>query len=365
MPTHDCTQRLLALFGGTAPVLNAPMAGVTTPAMAAAVCQSGGLGVLAGDFLSPEELAREIAQVRRLTDRPFAVNLRVRDKQGKSQFFDGPEERKKAQAIQRALGDLAVDLGLPEHYAAFDLPDFDAQLSAVIECRVPVVCVAFGGLRETYADALKAAGIAVIGAATSLREAKVMRSAGVDALIVQGAEAGGPRLNFEKSDEASLVGLMSLIGPAARATGLPVVAAGGIMTGAQAAAALAAGAAGIMLGTALVRSDESAAHPAHKAQLPYVDDTGTVLTRVFSGRLTRVIENGLVQALREAGLQDAGYPNTWCAMAPILAVARAADRADLLELAAGQGAQLARTGAARTIIEHLWQQCQTLRENQQ
>ena len=365
MATVDRTQKLLDLFGGTLAVLNAPMAGVTTPAMAAAACEAGGLGVLAGDLLSPEELRREIQELRRLTDRPFAVNLRARDKEGKSQFFDAPEHREKAQALQRALGDLALDLGLSEHYEAAELPDFEAQLAVLLECRVPVVCVSFGGLREAYADALKEAGVVVFGAATSLREAKVMRSAGVDALIMQGAEAGGPRLNFEKSDEASLVGRMSLIGPAARATGLPVIAAGGIMTGEQAAAALAAGAAGVMLGTALLRSDESAAHPAHKAQLAYVDDTGTVLTRVFSGRLTRVVENGFVEAMREAGLADAGYPNTWRAMAPILAAARAADRADLLELAAGQGAQLARTGSVRSIIESIGRQCRSTRESTQ
>lgn len=345
------------IFGGTNPILNSPMPGVTTPEMVAAVCNAGGLGVIAGDFLTPEELSKEIAAVRELTCFPFAVNLRARDKEGKSQYFDGPEDREAARKVQTALGDLAQDLGLPEAYEPARLPDFEAQLDCIIREGVEFVCVSFGGLREVYADKLKEAGITVFGAATTLREVKVMRSAGVAAVIVQGAEAGGPRLNFEAPDDRSLVGLMSLIGPAARASGLPVIASGGIATGKQMAAAFVAGASGVMFGTAFLRSNESAAHPAYKEALAFTPDNGTVLTRVYDGRLARVIDNGLLEAIDDSGLKPASYPNQWKVMAPLAKAAAANDRDDLMPMYAGQGADLARAQPIQDIIDDMNCEC--------
>ncbi len=348
-------QRLTSLWGGTIPLMNAPMPGVTTPEMVAAVSCASGLGVLAADFMSAEELSREIEAVRKLTDKPFAVNLRARDKEGKSQFFDTEVERQTARRFAHAMSDLAVDLGLPADYPPAQLPDFDEQLECILSQDVGFVTVSFGGLREIYADKLKDAGIVTIGAATTLREAKVMRSAGVDAVIVQGAEAGGPRLNFEAADEHSLVGLMNLIGPAARATQLPVVASGGLMTGAQFAAALVAGASGAMLGTALLKSTESAAHPAHQAALEFASDNATVLTRLYDGRWARVLENGLIEAVQDAGLTLAGYPNQWRVAHPLSEAARRNDRDDLMPLYAGQGAELAYRAPCATILENFVQ----------
>lgn len=341
------------MWGGTLPILNSPMPGVTTPEMVAAVSNAGGLGVIAGDFLTPEALAKEIAAVRKLTSAPFAVNLRARDKEGKSQYFDGPEDRERAQKVQTALGDLAQDLGLPQNYEPAQLPDFEAQLDCIIREGVRIVCVSFGGLREVYADKLKEAGVTAFGVATTLREVKVMRSAGVAAVIVQGAEAGGPRLNFEAPDDRSLVGLMNLIGPAARASGLPVIASGGIATGKQMAAAIMAGASGVMLGTALIRSNESAAHPAYKEALAFTPDNGTVLTRVYDGRLARVIDNGLLEAIDDSGLKLASYPNQWKVMAPLAQAAVVNDRDDLMPMYAGQGADLACAKSTKDILNDI------------
>ncbi len=345
--------KLTALWGGTLPLMNSPMAGVTTCEMVAAVSNAGGLGVLAGDFLEPEALKAVVQYTRTLTDRPFAVNLRVRDKEGKSQFFDNDEERAKAQGVARALEDLAVDLGLPQDYAPAALPDFEAQLDCILDLNVGHVCVSFGGLREIYAEKLEKAGVVMIGAATTLREVKVMRSAGVHAVVVQGMEAGGPRLNFEAADDRSLVGLMNLIGPAARACGLPVVASGGIMTGRQLAASLVAGASGAMIGTALLKTPESAAHPAHKEALSFTGDNATVLTRLYDGRLARIVDNAFVGAIEDAGLELAAYPNQWKVMQPLANAARACDRDDLMPMYAGQGAELAQSAPTEAVIARL------------
>ena len=344
---------LTKLWNGTLPVMNSPMAGIATPEMVAAVSNAGGLGVLAGDFLAPPDLECAVLKTRALTDRPFAVNLRARDKEGKSQFFDNEQERAKAQSVARALGDLAVDLGLPEEYAPAQLPDFEAQLDCVLTLGVGHVCVSFGGLREVYAEMLEKAGVVMIGAATTLREVKVMRSAGVNTVVVQGAEAGGPRLNFEASDENSLVGLMNLIGPAARASGLPVVASGGIMTGRQMAASLMAGASGVMIGTALLKSSESKAHPSHKEALSFTGDNATVLTRLYDGRLARVVDNAFIGAIADAGLNLAGYPNQWKVMYPLAEAARSCDRDDLMPMYAGQGSDLAQNAPTQTIVARM------------
>lgn len=347
-------------FALTVPILNAPMAGVTTPQMAAAVSQAGGLGVLAADWSSPETIEQDVRKLRALTDRPFAVHVRVRDKTVAGCYVDTPEARQTARRVARALSELAHDCGLPQDYELESLPAFDAQLQTIMDLQVPVVSVGFGGLQERYAEALEQKGIAVIAAATSLREAKVQRAAGACAVVMQGMEAGGPRLNFEREASDTLVGLMSLIGPAARATGLPVIAAGGIMTGAQMAAALMAGASAVMLGTALLRTPESAAHPAHKAMLPMLGDTSTALSATLSGRLTRLVPNALIEAMQQAQLPNAGYPCQAMAMEPILRAARTCDRDDLIEMAAGQGAPLARSAPTHEIVSEIARQCRAL-----
>jgi len=340
-----------AVFGVDAPVMNAPMAGVTTPQMAAAVAMAGGLGVLAGDLLTPEELQQEIRAFKDLSSAPFAVNLRVPPK--------NPSDAG-ARELHDALTPLMEQLGLPTDYQPAELPDFEAQIEVLLAEEVPVVCTSFGGLREIYAEKFEARGVTMMGAATCLKEAKVLRSAGCQAIIVQGAEAGGPRLNFEVADDQSLIGLSALIGPAARATKRLVVASGGIATGAQMAAGLVAGASGCMVGTLLLRSPESAAHPMHKDILQYMSDSSLELTRTFSGRLARVVPNGLVEALNEAGVKPAQYPAHLRVMLPILRAAVTQDRDDLIEMSAGQSACYAPFGSTQAIIEKLVAECRNV-----
>ena len=340
-----------AVFGVDAPVMNAPMAGVTTPQMAAAVARAGGLGVLAGDLLAPEALQQEIRAFKALSAAPFAVNLRVPPKN---------PSHAGARELHDALTPLMGQLGLPTEYKPAALPDFDAQLEVLLAEEVPVVCTSFGGLREVYAEKFEARGVTMMGAATCLKEAKVLRSAGCQAIIVQGAEAGGPRLNFEVTDDQSLIGLAALIGPAARATRRLVVASGGIATGAQMAAGFAAGASGCMVGTLLLRTPESAAHPMHKDILQFMSDSSLELVRTFSGRLTRVVPNGLVEALREAGVKSAQYPAHLMVMLPILRAALAQDRDDLIEMSAGQSACYAPFGSTQAIIEKLVDECRNV-----
>ena len=337
------TAQFRETFGVAHALMNAPMADIAGPALAAAVSNAGGLGILAADFMTPEETAAAVKEVRGLTDRPFAVNVRSPAR--------GAFDEKGAAETEEAFEALKADLGCAG--VRFSLPDFEKQLDVLIALKVPAVSVTFGGLREVYAEKLTAAGIRMIAAATTLREVKVMRSAQAHCIVVQGIEAGGPRLNFEVADTEAQVGLMSLIGPAARVSNVPVAASGGIMTGRQAAAALMLGAGAVQAGTA----PESGAHPAHKRALQFASDSTTRLTRVASGRLTRVIANGLVEAAEEARADRAAYPAQLSVMRPVEVAARRENRDDLMEFACGQGACEARALPAAKIAEKLIREC--------
>lgn len=341
------TAQFRETFGVAHALMNAPMADIAGPALAAAVSNAGGLGILAADFMTPEETAAAVKELRGLTDRPFAVNVRSPAR--------GAFDEKGAAETEEALEALKADLGCAG--VRFSLPDFEKQLDVLIALKVPAVSVTFGGIREVYAEKLTAAGIRMIAAATTLREVKVMRSAQAHCIVVQGIEAGGPRLNFEVADTEAQVGLMSLIGPAARVSNVPVAACGGIMTGRQAAAALMLGAGAVQAGTVFLAAPESGAHPAHKRALQFASDSTTRLTRVASGRLTRVIANGLIEAAEEARADRAAYPAQLSVMRPVEVAARRENRDDLMEFACGQGACEARALPAAKIAEKLIREC--------
>lgn len=343
------TARFLELTGVRLPVMNAPMSAVSGPEMAAAVSRAGGLGVLAGDELSAQELAQTIDEVRRLagSDARFAVNIRV--PRAKPATVD---ELALQEKMLQALEDLAVQLGVKPGTLE-RLPDFDAQFDVLVEKRVPIVSAAFGGLREEYDERLKQAGLLWMGTACTLREAKVLRAAGADMVVVQGIEAGGPRLNFEADDSEASLGLHVLAAHAARATQLPVIASGGVGTPEQAFAALAAGASAVMAGSILLRTHESRASSNFKALLPLMSDISMRPTRCFNGRLTRVYPTDLVQALEESGLTFAPYPLQREVMLPLLRAAQKLGRDDLACLPVGQMGMLAREESVQRALERL------------
>lgn len=345
--TIERSKRLCEQLAIEVPLFSAPMAGASTPALAAAFSNAGGLGFLAGDLLSPSEIERQVQETRKLTEKPFGVNLRVppRDR----------GERAYAEKVAYALSDLRKELGLPEkvNLDAFVEPDFEAQLEALLDCGVKVAGVSFGGYREVYEERLHKAGVFILGAATTLREAKVQRAAHADAVILQGFEAGGPRLYFESEAEESAVGLSVLLSGASRALRLPLVAAGGISTKAGAAAALVAGASGVMVGSAAVASPESGVPDLMKKSMMAASDTSTTLTDLFSGRLERVMRNGLAEALSRAGVKSAGYPYARYIMMDIMEAAAKAGRADLLRMPVGQGGNVFACRSARVIADEL------------
>jgi nitronate monooxygenase len=346
-----------ARFELRVPLVQAPMAGgATTPAMVAAVSNAGGLGFLAAAALSPEKIASEVAAIRALTDRPFGVNLFALEPAAPA----APDEATVRRALD-AIDPLRADLGLPpgrplERYA----PDFRAQLETLIELRVPVASFTFGLLSVADVARLHATGLYVIGTATHVAEGIAWRDAGADAIAAQGAEAGGHRGTFIGGFEEALIGTMALVPQLVDATGLPVLAAGGIVDGRGIVAALALGAQAAMIGTAFLTCPESAIPQAWKTRVRSASDTSTSVTRAITGRHARGIRNPLMQRLSESADKVAPYPVQNALTQELRQTAGRAGNGDYLSLWSGQGAPLGRLrreglGAAE-LVEQLAQE---------
>jgi nitronate monooxygenase len=324
--------RLTELLGIRLPIVQAPMAGgPSTPALAAAVSNAGGLGSLGGG--TPERLRAAIREVRTLTKRPFAVNL----------FAPLPPAEAPPElvaAVHRALAPFRAELGLPEPepLSSVPAPPFEAQLEVVVSERVPVFSFTFG------IPPLEGLDCVTMGTATTVAEAVELERAGADVVVAQGAEAGGHR------GGEGMVATIALVPQVVDAVSVPVVAAGGIMDGRGIAAALALGADGVQMGTAFLATPESGAPPAHKRSLS--DARETLLTSAYSGRAARAIRTPLIDALEAAGVR-APYPLQAALVADLRRAGAELDRPDLQFLLAGQGAPLARDLPAGELVELL------------
>jgi nitronate monooxygenase len=269
-------------LGVEVPIVQAPMAGgPSTPGLAAAVSQAGGLGSVAGAMLEPESLRAAIRETRSLTDRPFAVNL----------FAPLPEPSMRHTAEWARLTGRPVPTVKPA-------PRFADQLAVVAEERVPVFSFTFGIPPLDGVEAF------TIGTATTVAEAVELEKAGVNAVVAQGFEAGGHRGTFLQPVEHSLVGTLALVPQIVDAVSVPVLAAGGIMDGRGVAAALVLGAGGVQLGTAFLPTDEAGTSPAHRNAL----SQDTTLTRVLTGRYARAVRTPVVERLEAAGQEPPDYP---------------------------------------------------------
>jgi nitronate monooxygenase len=340
------------------PLIQAPMAGsITTPQLVAAVSNAGGLGSLAGGYLEPEQVRAAIAAVRNLTDKPFAVNLFI------------PEAVTAEPAyIERAntlLAPYRAELGLPPPalptFAPSHLKEqMEEQLAVLVEEKVNILSFTFGVPEPKEVAALKRWGITLLGTATHLLEAICLEESGVDIIVAQGAEAGGYRGTFIGPPERGLVGNMALLPLLTTHLRIPVVAAGGIMNGRGIAAALLGGAAGVQLGTAFLACPESGAHPRYKELLAEGTEINTILTRVFSGRLARSLENRFTTELQAHEAQWPGFPVQHLLTRDIRQAAAAQNRPEFMALWAGQGCALCTTKPAAALMEAWMQQIREL-----
>ncbi|MFE0100161.1 nitronate monooxygenase [Streptomyces sp. NPDC059009] len=329
------------------PIVQAPMAGgASGPQLAGAVSEAGGLGFLAAGYKTADGMYQEVKQVRGLTSRPFGVNL----------FMPQPDCADQA-AVEVYRNQLAGEATWYE--SELGDPDsgrddgYDAKLAILLDDPVPVVSFTFGCPTRDVFDAFARVGTLTVVTVTTPEEAQTAQWAGADAVCVQGVEAGGHQGTHRDNPETdgAGLGLLSLLTQVRETVQLPVIAAGGLMRGAQIAAVLAAGADAAQLGTAFLVCPESGANALHKQAMTNPLFVRTELTRAFSGRPARGLVN---RFMREHGpYAPAAYPQIHHLTSPLRKAAAKAGDAQGMALWAGQGHRMARELPAGQLVEVL------------
>jgi len=353
-------KRLTSLLRIDLPIFQAPMAGISTPAMAAAVSNAGGLGFLAFGASTAAQAKKLMDETRALTDRPFGVNLFCHAPAQPDPARDAAWMAHLAPYFAEFGADGAAGGELAEIYTSF-LAD-PAMLALLLEERPAVVSFHFGLPPPSTIAALKARGIVLLGGATDVDEARQVEAAGLDGIIAQGIEAGGHRCVFDPSKGDPAIGTFALVQLIARATSLPVIAAGGIMDGRGIAAVLLLGADAAQLGTAFLLTPESNAAPGYRALLNSERALRTRTTSAISGRDARSIVNRYIE---EADGPDAplkpDYPVAYDAGKRLHAAALAKGSFEFGATWAGQAAYLVREMGTTELMATLARELQESR----
>lgn len=328
-------RRIIDLFGIGLPIIQAPMAGAQLHELAIAVSNAGGLGSLPCAMLKPEQLREEMKLIRAATGKPVNLN-----------FFchKAPEaDPAREAAWKKKLEPYYLELGMDpngDYPTANRAPFDDVMCEALEEIKPGVVSFHFGLPEQPLLDRLGKLGTKIIGCATTVAEARWLEERGCDAIIAQGAEAGGHRGLFLTADMASQVGTFALVPQVVDAVKVPVIAAGGIADGRGIAAAFALGASAVQIGTAYLSCPESSISAVYRKGLKQAKDDNTVITNVFTGRPARGIKNRLINDIGPVSDAAPAFPRAALSVAPLKAKAEAAGNSDFTQLWSGQAARL-------------------------
>ncbi len=326
------------------PILVAPMAGgPSTPELAAAGTNAGGLGFVAAGYLTAEVFAERLSAARGLTSGPIGANL----------FAPQPSAgtpadiERYAEALAPEAERYGAQLGAPR----WDDDHWAAKLEVLLDVRPDVASFTFGVPSETECRRLREAGITVVGSVTTLRETQTAVARGVDAVAAQGPSAGGHRGTFDPAAQPATQPLGELLAEVKAAVDVPVVAAGGLMTAADVGGVLAAGAVAAQLGTAFLLADEAGSSSVHRAALQDRQFTETAVTRAFSGRYARGLRNRFID--EHEAEAPFGYPEIHWLTSPLRAAAVRAGDPHAINVWAGTGFRHVTTGSVAEIISHL------------
>lgn len=328
------------------PILLGAFGGLSSTALTAAVSDAGGLGAYGLYGYDGDRIRSTAAALREATDQPFALNIWLPTG---DEVEPGPQHTVFAQALEPFYEAVGVEVPhRPERY----LPSLDEQLEAIWDAAPAALSVVYGVPSAEIVAEARTRGIRIIGTATTVAEAVALEQGGVDVVIASGAEAAGHRVSFLRSPEESLVGTFALVPQVVDAVSVPVVAAGGIADRRGVAAALALGAAGVQVGTALLATRESAANQAHRDAIRSTAADASILTRAMSGRLARGARNRAVRAIEASGTIAAFPMQNWLT-GRFRSAAGEQNLGELQSLWLGQAAPLATRDAAEDVFEEL------------
>ncbi|MGP4039757.1 NAD(P)H-dependent flavin oxidoreductase [Gracilibacillus sp. D59] len=332
------------------PIIQAPMAGgVTTSTLVAEVSNNGGLGMIGAGYMSPVQMREQIREIRELTSNFFGVNLFVPEE------FDMTENEINTaeQLLQPIREQLHVEdkLDIPTFSKVTET--FHEQMKVVIEEEVPVCSFTFGIPSKEMIKELKEHNIILVGTATTVKEAIEIEKCGMDIVVVQGSEAGGHRGTFLAGEKESLIGLMSLIPQVVDQVKIPVIAAGGIMDGRGLMASICLGAMGVQMGTAFLTCEESGANKLHIKEILHATEDQTALTRAFSGKWARGINNKFITEMKqhEGSLPD--FPVQNSLTKTIRKASFSQNNRDYMSLWSGQSPRLAKRQTVKSLIHNL------------
>jgi nitronate monooxygenase len=346
--------RILDLLGIEHPIIQAPMAGSTNPELVAAVCQAGALGSFGAASTPPDKLRTTIQAIRQRTNHAFNINL-----------FSAPTENfdrtaRPGPRLAERLADYHAELGLgtvPEPAAMFG--PAEEQLEVLLEQGVAVISFHFGTDAATV-DKAHQAGAKVLCSATTVAEAKMLEQAGVDAIIAQGAEAGGHRGTFTVDYRQALIGTLALVPQVVDAVSVPVIAAGGIMDARGLVACLALGACAVQLGTAFLGCPETSVSQAWRDSLQQAAAENTTVTEVFSGKPARGLRNRYIEEIEALNEPLLPYPAQYSVSRELRKAAGERGDKRFIPMWAGQGVGLLREQPAATLVNRLVSESQQL-----
>ncbi|AHC35994.1 MULTISPECIES: nitronate monooxygenase family protein [Pseudomonas] len=323
--------RILDLLGIDVPIIQAPMAGATTPAMVIAANQAGALGSMPAAALSTEQLREALATIRQGSTRPINVNFFCHQ----PPLVDDERDRQWKHLLEPYYRELGADFDAPtpvSNRAPFD----DAACQVVEAFRPEVVSFHFGLPEKALLDRVKATGAKVLSSATTVEEAVWLEQQGCDAIIAMGLEAGGHRGIFLSDDLNTQIGLMALVPQIVDAVSVPVIAAGGIGDARGIVAAFALGASAVQMGTAYLFTPEANVSASHHYALRHAQASETALTNLFTGRPARGIVNRVMRELGAINPLAPAFPRAGGALMPL----KAKDEAGFSNLWSGQALRL-------------------------
>ncbi len=324
-------------------IFQAPMAGVTTPQLVSEVSNQGGIGNIGAGYLTAKQTQDFIDQVQMKTDYIFGINVFVPEV-NELREIDFKHAKQKLKELAPAYAK-----EIPEEIETSHM--FVEQINIIMEKSVPIVSFTFGLPDIEMIEQLKQAGSYVIGTATTVKEAIEVEKSGCDAVVVQGFEAGGHRGTF--LDDNSLIGLFSLLPQVADAVKIPIIAAGGIMDRRGVKAAYCLGASSVQLGTAFLMTHESSADNLHKTTLLSSNETDTVLTKAFSGKLARGINNEFIKKYKHETKNILPYPFQNSLTKNMRALAKQQNDKSFMSLWAGQSVRLSKKQSVKELMNEL------------